>query len=164
MTMAQAKVSAPHTEFKTVPDDTQTQSELALQLLTITTDLTTVLDDESAALSGGQADAIEALGQRKTDLFAIYAGAMESIQQLGTTRLDIKDTLRKSLRAATLQFKASLERNQRLLKTQLDISKGMMQAIGEEAERQQNPVKTYASPGTVRQPRKPTSLALNQTI
>jgi len=158
MTTAAAPMQTP------VEDTHPPQSALALNLLSITNDLTGVLNEESSALSKGKAGTIEALGQRKTDLFAFYARAIEDIQKLGQTRLDIDDALRASLRTATLQFKSSLERNQRLLKGQLEVSKGMMQSIGREAERQQNPVKTYANPNASKQTRAPTSLALNQTI
>lgn len=150
---------------KQLIENTQpSQTQMALHLLSVTNDLTAVLSEESGALTQGKSKTIEVLTQRKRDLFSFYAAAMGDIQALGQPKMDIDDALRASVRDATFQFKAALERNQRLLKSQLDISQGLMQTIGEEVQREQSPVRTYSSPGDNKRPHAPTSLALNRTI
>lgn len=146
------------------PQSGPSQADMALQLLSITNDLTAVLSEESLALTKGEADKVESLTNRKRDLFSFYGTAMEDIQALGQAKLDIDDALRKSLHEATFQFKAALERNQTLLKSQLEVSQGLMQTIGKEVQREQSPVRTYASPAENKRPQSPTSLALNRTI
>lgn len=140
------------------------QTDMAIQLLSITNDMTAVLTDESDDLSTARPKDFKDLGKRKTELFSAYASAMSAVQALGQSKLNIDEALKAALRDATLQFKKALERNQSLLKAQLDLSQGVMTSIGKEVERQQNPVRTYANPGATQRKIAPTSIALNQTI
>lgn len=141
-----------------------TQAGIALQMLSITNDLAMVLADESIALSQGRTADVEVFAKKKADLFSVYEASMQAVIATGKTRLDIDDTLRKALHDATFKFKTALERNQLILKSHLKISEGLMQTVGEEVNRQQNPMKTYSSPGKTQRPNSPTSIALNQTI
>lgn len=149
--------------LKTV-SETQDQHDAALALLTVTSDLTKLLTDESNLLVTGHANQIAALAGRKSELLAAYQSAMMTVKEIANPRLMVDDALRKSLRETAQHFKAALERNQSLLSQRLETAQNLMKTIGNEVQRQQNPVKTYANPNGNAAKTAPTSIALNQTI
>ncbi|MEM6834753.1 MAG: hypothetical protein ACFBZ9_04585 [Sphingomonadales bacterium] len=142
----------------------ETHAAAAKSLLAVTGELTALLDEESSALIAGEAGKVEALAGRKAALFSNYQKAMVTVKDLAQPKLSLDDGLRGALTDSAMVFKAAAERNQMLLKGQMETSQSMMQTISAEVQRQQNPVKVYGHPGGAQSKAKPTSLALNQTI
>lgn len=142
----------------------ESHNQAAQSLLAVTGELTALLDEESSALTAGEARKVEDLAGKKASLFSNYQKAILAVKELANPKLSVSDALRKALQNSAVVFKAAAERNQSLLAGQMEISQKMMQTIGAEVERQQNPVQTYSHPSSAQGKAKPTSLSLNQTI
>ncbi|MEO0413308.1 MAG: hypothetical protein AAF221_15890 [Pseudomonadota bacterium] len=146
------------------PNAQQHHQEIAAALMTVTNDLTALLTDESNMLIAGHSEGVAGLSGRKAELFSAYQKAMETIKAAANPQLMLEEDLRQTLRQGAQRFKVALERNQQLLEKRMESSQQLMQTIGEEVQRQQNPVQTYQSPHSGSAKQAPTSLALNQTI
>ncbi|MEM7568912.1 MAG: hypothetical protein AAF337_03875 [Pseudomonadota bacterium] len=146
----------------TTPDTTH--KDAAMALLGVTSQLTDLLGNESDLLAKGASHEVAALAGQKAALFDTYQKAMQTIKALANPRLVLEEGLRTSLRETAQHFKAALERNQKLLADRLETSQQLMKTIGDEVQRQQNPVTTYSSPHRAVGAQAPTTLALNQTI
>jgi len=139
--------------------------ERVTQLLNVTQSLARLLDQENHMLSQDRPASIKSLAEEKARLAALYNRELRLLRSHRSQLPAIDAALRGALAEATRDFQHKLDMNQRRLTRLRTVGEGMIQAIGDEVARKQNPVRNYGANARIDSRRKaPTTLALDRQI
>jgi hypothetical protein len=140
------------------------------RLVDIVERLTHLLDGENEMLSQRLPRSLLETQDEKVRLTDLYAKEMRDLQANPALISALPESEKAELKAAMTTFRSIMETHARKLVAFKSITEGMVQAVSEEVEKQNQPIQGYGRQGMIARPvhayggPRPTSIAVNQSI
>jgi len=136
------------------------------RVITITENLTDVIQQENALLKERRPSETTKLQAEKAKLTASYDQELQTLRRQAQAVKKARPQAVERLRAVTDRFQETLAAHVRLVTTLKTVTENVIKSISDEVDRRNNPVQTYGHNAAIRRPAGAvtTSLSLNRTI